>query len=210
MPHNSLLHNVLRITLKPGVLALWLKSVEGLDNLPRHGPVLVASNHESYLDFILLDAALPRPPVYLAGEVFYRSRVLAWAFERMRFVRVDRHNHGRGAIRPALKALAEGNLVVIYPEGTRSPDGRLRRARDGIGLLAHISEVPVVPVAIIGAHEAWAKGKSKPSPYPCRVRFGQPLHFSKAAYKQDRDVVTTSTRSIMRSIAAIAGEDYPW
>ncbi len=210
MMNNSLLHSMLRVGLKPGVLALWLKSVEGQGHLPASGPVLVASNHESYLDFILLDAALPRPPIYLAGEIFYRSRILSWAFNRMRFVRVDRQNRGRGAIRSALHALAGGDLVVIYPEGTRSPDGRLRKAHDGVGMLAHISEAPVVPVAILGAHEAWPKGAPRPCPYPCRVRFGQPLRFSKAAYKKDRHIVSESTRCIMRSIAAIAGEDYPW
>jgi 1-acyl-sn-glycerol-3-phosphate acyltransferase len=194
------------------VRALWLKSVEGVENLPARGPVIIASNHESYLDFIVLDAALPRQPVFLAGEVFYRNPLLAWAFKRMHFIRVDRRHprSGIATIRETAKSLRRGNLVVMYPEGSRSPDGLLRKAHEGIGLLAHLAEVQVVPVAITGTHEAWGKGVKRPKPYPCKVRFGEPMHFSRAAQAEDREVVAQTTREIMGRIAELAGEVYLW
>lgn len=212
MPARSLLHDVLRVTWNPGVRALWLKSVEGLSNVPSEGGVLLASNHESYLDFIVLDVALPRPPVFLAGEVFYQNPLFAWAFDRMNFIRVDRDRTGNAAnvIGAAKSVLEDGGVVAMYPEGTRSLDGKLRKAHAGVGLLAHLSEVPVVPVAVRGTWEAWSKGTKRPKKAACSVHFGSPLRFSKDAYDADPSIVRDSTRQIMKAIAELAHEEYPW
>jgi len=191
---------------------MWLKSVEGLEHVPTEGPCILASNHESYLDFIVLDAALPRVPVFLAGEVFYRNPLLAWAFDRMHFIRVDRDRAGNAAhlLGTAKSVLDDGGVVAMYPEGTRSLDGKLRKAHSGVGLLAHLSEVPVVPVAVRGTWEAWAKGTKRPKKAACSVHFGSRLVFSKAAYDADPSIVRDSTRQIMKAIAELADEEYPW
>jgi 1-acyl-sn-glycerol-3-phosphate acyltransferase len=208
---KSAVHNLLRPVCHPVIKALWLKETYGRENIPS-GPVILASNHESYLDFLVLDAALPRPPTFLAGEVFYENRILGWTFDQMKFIKVDRRsNHGSmGVIRSSLRALDGGNLVVLYPEGTRSPNGVLQKAHDGVGYLAHMSEAPVVPVAVSGTHEAWPKGRARPGRGPCTVRFGAPMAFSRADYKRDRTVIAATTRTIMRSVAQLAGEEYGW
>ncbi len=97
-----------------------------------------------------------------------------------------------------------------FPRGPARQNGKLQKARDGVALLAHISEVPVVPMAVLGTYEAWPKSRQWPRPFSCEVRFGEPLRFSRADYKADKSVLSTTTRTIMSRIAELAGEEYPW
>lgn len=208
---HDLLYETLRVVFSRPIRALWLKNVEGLQNVPDEGGAILASNHESYLDFIIVPVSGCRPPRYLAGEVFFELPVISWAFRKMGFIRVDRRRTiNAEAIRSALNYLKKGELLGVYPEGTRSSDGKLQEAYDGISFLAHISEVPVIPVAVIGTHEAWPKGRRYPRAGRCEVRFGEQLLFSRDEYRADKTVLSRTTRTIMTRIAALAGEEYPW
>lgn len=205
------LYRLLRMVLNPFFRALWLKRVEGLENVPKEGGVLLVSNHESYLDFLIVPVSGCRLPRYMAGEVFFDMPVIGWAFRKMGFIPVDRSKVANtSAVTSALKFMKRGGVVGIFPEGTRSPDGKLQQALEGVGFLAHMSEVPVVPIAVIGTHEAWGKGEKRPRAHPCLVRFGTPMQFSKADLKRDRGVAHETTRTIMQAVAELAGEQYPW
>ena len=209
---RSPLHLGLRAAFVPLVRRLWLKEVEGAEHLPRRGPAIIAANHQSLLDFAVFEAALPRPPIFLVNKRFYARHVLAWCFDRMFFVPVDQEDAGRGgaAIREAAGVLAAGEHLAIFPEGGLSPDGDLQKAYEGIGLLAHLSEAPVIPVALRGTHEAWPKGTVLPRPRPCAVCFGEPLAFTRAQYRADRAIIAQSTRRIMRAVGDLAGKEYRW
>lgn len=208
---HNLFYEKLCFILSTPICALWLKKVKGLHNVPVEGGAILASNHESYLDFIILPVSGCRPPRYLVGEVFFEMPVISWLFRKMGFIQVDRRRTiNTEAIRKALNYLKAGELIGIYPEGTRSPDGKLQEAHDGIAFLAHMSETPVIPVAVIGTYEAWPKGRRFPKASRCEVRFGEPLLFTRDEYKVDKAVLTRTTRTIMARIAELAGEEYPW
>ena len=205
------LYRLLRVVLNPFFRAMWLKKVEGLENVPTNGGVLLVSNHESYLDFLIVPVSGCRLPRYMAGEVFFDKPVIGWAFRKMGFIPVDRAKTANtSAVTSALKYMKRGGVLGIFPEGTRSPNGKLQPAHEGVGFLAHMSEVPVVPIAVIGTYEAWAKGDKRPKASPCSVRFGTPMRFCKADLKRDRSVAHETTRTIMQAVAALAGEEYPW
>jgi 1-acyl-sn-glycerol-3-phosphate acyltransferase len=207
---DNRLYRFLRVTLGPAIRALWLKRVQGLEHVPLRGGAILASNHESYLDFLVVPVSGCRLPRYLVGEVFFEMPIIAWAFRTMGFIPINRRKAFNGnAFKQILRHLRNGELVGVYPEGTRSPDGKLQPAQEGIAFLAHHSEMPVVPVAVVGTHEAWPKGGS-PRAHCVEVRFGEPLKFSRAAYREDKRVLASTTRQIMQRIAILAGEDYPW
>ena len=137
--------------------------------------------------------------------------VISWAFRTMGFIPINRRKSFHGdAVKQIMRHLKNGELVGVYPEGTRSPHGRLQPAHEGIAFLAHYSEVPVIPVAVVGTHEAWPKGRCLPRAHRVEVRFGEPMCFSRSAYREDKPVLNSTTRQIMQRIAALAGEEYPW
>ena len=170
-----MLYKTLKVVLGRPIRMLWLKRVRGLEHVPTSGGAILASNHESYLDFIIVPVSGCRLPCYMVGEVFFEKPVIGRAFRTMGFIPVDRRRvTNTEAVRAGLRRLRANNLLGVFPEGTRSPDGKLQKARDGVALLAHMSEVPVVPLAVIGTHEAWPKSRQWPRPFSCEVRFGKP------------------------------------
>lgn len=206
-----MIYRTLRLLLNGPIRRFWLKRVTGLEHVPRSGGVILASNHESYLDFLLVPVSGCRLPCYMVGEVFYRMPLVGGLFRAMNFIPVDRRaRRNRLAVRTALERLEAGGVVGIFPEGTRSPDGRLQRARHGAAYLAHLTEAPVVPVAVLGTHEAWPKDRRWPRAGACEVRFGEPLRFQRADFERDRGVLDESLRTIMHRIAALAEEEYRW
>jgi 1-acyl-sn-glycerol-3-phosphate acyltransferase len=165
--------------------ALWRPRVEGLENLPATGPVIVASNHLSFADSMVIPFVVPRKVVILAKQDYFTGTGLKGAlvrgwFEGIGMVPVDR-NDTRAAIAShdvALAVLARGEAFGIYPEGTRSRDGRLYRGRTGIGHLALTSGAPVVPVGLTGTEHIQPLGSTLPRLAHVTVRFGQPLSFA--------------------------------
>lgn len=180
---------------------LWGVRVEGRENVPRKGPLLVAVTHESMLDPVIVGSELPRPLRYLArntlfgprGEIRLHGRVLLFAGA----VPIEREGGGaRDTIRVARDLLEQGDAVLIFPEGTRSPDGRVQRFRRGAGLIARAAGCPVLPVSIDGSRLLWQKGSRLPRLWggPVRVRIGAPLTFDRTTTAEDlvarlRDVI---------------------
>jgi 1-acyl-sn-glycerol-3-phosphate acyltransferase len=150
--------------------------VEGLENVPRGG-CLVAGNHIATCDPPLIGALIPRHDVhYMAKAEAFRNRKGAWLLSGYNAFPVARHTADRLAIRRSLAVLAQGRVLIMMPEGTRSPDATLQRAEPGVGLIACRSGAPIVPVGVWGSENALPKGATFPRRAEVHVRYGEPLH----------------------------------
>jgi 1-acyl-sn-glycerol-3-phosphate acyltransferase len=148
------------------------------ERVPLNGPVLLAANHASYLDPPLVGAGLKRPCSFLARETLFRTPLLGAVLRSWECVPVDRDGGTAAGLRVILDRLLTGHAVILFPEGTRSLDGKLQPARAGIGLLVAKSTAPVVPVRVFGSYEAWPKKQRFPSPRRITIKYGVPLEFA--------------------------------
>ncbi|GAB3213567.1 1-acyl-sn-glycerol-3-phosphate acyltransferase [Marinactinospora thermotolerans DSM 45154] len=195
--------------------AVYRPTIEGVEHIPATGPVLLASNHLSFCDSVVIPLAVPRRVRFLAKAEYFegagvRGRLSKATFSALGAVPVRR---GRGrdavdALEIGLRILKDGEAFAIYPEGSRSPDGRLYRGRTGVAHLALTSHAPVVPVALSGTQEIQPIGARLPRVRPIRIRFGAPLDFS-FGYDhlkpgRARRVVTDE---IMAAIQALSGQE---
>ena len=186
-----------RISLK---LIFWLK-VFGRENLPRKGGCIIASNHLSYLDPVVLGAACPRQIHYMAKKSLFRNRLFAKLITSVNTFAVSESGVGLDAIKESLKKLAEGKVVGLFPEGVRSKDGRLQAAKWGVGFLALKSNVPVIPARIIGTDQALPIGAKFIRFRPVRLYFGRPLKFEKGSPEEKQNDYSGVSRLIMKEIS---------
>jgi 1-acyl-sn-glycerol-3-phosphate acyltransferase len=152
--------------------------VYNAERVPLTGPVILASNHASFLDPPLVGSSLKRDINYLAREDLFRFPVAGWALRNVQAVPVDREGGGAKGLKAILDRLWAGGAIILFPEGTRTHDGKLQPARSGIGLTVIKSTAPVVPVRVFGTYEAC--GRHVKFPLPRRrvsVKYGRPMHF---------------------------------
>jgi long-chain acyl-CoA synthetase len=158
---------------------LYRLRVEGLPDVPRQGPLILASNHCSYFDAFILSAALPHAVAhrvfYLGFEWFFRHPILAWWGRGVHVIPVDMDNYLVRALQASALILQQGKVLCIFPEGERSSDGAVRPFRKGAGILARELRVPILPAYIAGSFTAWPRGQALPRVCPIRVRFGPPV-----------------------------------
>ena len=174
-----------RIILGPIIRVLFRPWVEGEEHIPESGPAIFASNHLSFSDSIFLPLMVPRRMTFLAKSDYFtgegiKGRLTKWFFKSAGQLPVDRSG-GRAseaALRSGLKVLRAGHLLGLYPEGTRSPDGRLYKGKTGVARMALEAGVPVIPVAMIGTDKAQPTGRAVPKLVQVGVRIGEPLDFS--------------------------------
>lgn len=205
---KAILTPILRVVFRP-----W---VEGVENVPKHGPAIIASNHVSFSDSFFMPLVVPRKVTFLAKSDYFTERGVKGWFKRQFFsgvgqVPIDRSGGqaSEGAIRTALRVLGEGKLLGIYPEGTRSPDGRLYRGKTGVARMALEAGVPVIPVAMIGTYEIQPPGKIIPRIKRPGIRFGKPLDFSRyAGMSTDRFVLRSVTDEIVYELMQLSGQEY--
>jgi 1-acyl-sn-glycerol-3-phosphate acyltransferase len=204
------------VLLGPGLKMVYRPWVEGLENIPDKGPAILASNHLSFSDSIFLPLVMTRKLVFLGKAEYFTGRGIKGATTRAFMAGVGTIPVYRGggrtseaALRTGLQALANGDLLGIYPEGTRSPDGRLYRGKTGVARLAIESGVPVIPVAMIDTHIAQPIGKRIPNRHQTGVKIGEPLDFSSYAGRQeDRDALREVTDTVMAAIQDLSGQEY--
>jgi len=196
--------------------AVYRPKVEGLANVPAKGPVILASNHLAFVDNIVIPMVLPRRVNFLAKAEYFQVPGLKGVLMRAFFgglghIPVQR-GHGRAA-RAALdmaeEVLARGGAFAIYPEGTRSLDGRLYRGHAGVARIALATGAPVVPVALIGTDQVQPSGRGLPRIRPITVRFGEPLDFSRYDGMAASTMIhRTVTDEIMYAILELSGQEY--
>jgi 1-acyl-sn-glycerol-3-phosphate acyltransferase len=204
-----------RFVIRPVFFLLFRPHVTGRANVPLHGPVILASNHLSFIDSIAIPTVAPRRVAYLAkAEYFTGSGVGGWLsralFTALGALPVERQTHraAQAALDTALEVLQRGDAFGIYPEGTRSRDGRLARGKTGVAWLALTADCPVVPVAVAGTERVMPVGARWPRPARISVTFGEPLTFAEqkgmAGNGRARRVVTDR---IMEAIADLSQQE---
>ena len=147
--------------------------------VPLAGPVVLASNHESFLDPFLVGSGVRRGINYLARESLFRFPVVGWLLRKWNSVPVDREGGGARGLKAILERLLAGGAIILFPEGTRTRDGKLQAARSGIGLTVIKSAAPVVPVRVFGTYAAYGRHLRWPRPRRVAVKYGEPMAFER-------------------------------
>ncbi|MEU3294342.1 lysophospholipid acyltransferase family protein [Streptomyces longwoodensis] len=204
------------VVLGPLLRLLFRPRIEGLEHVPETGAAIVAGNHLSFSDHFLMPAVLKRRITFLAKAEYFtgpgiKGRLTAAFFRSAGQIPVDRSGKeaGQAAIREGLGVLGKGELLGIYPEGTRSHDGRLYKGKVGVAVMALRAGVPVVPCAMIGTFEAQPPGTVVPRLRPVAIRFGEPLDFSRyAGMENEKAVLRAVTDEIMYAILSLSGQEY--
>ncbi|HET9380117.1 MAG TPA: lysophospholipid acyltransferase family protein [Streptomyces sp.] len=204
------------VLLGPLLRLVFRPTIEGLENVPGSGPAIVAGNHLSFSDHFLMPAILKRRITFLAKAEYFtgpglKGRLTAAFFHSAGQIPVDRSGKdaGQAAIREGLGVLAKDELLGIYPEGTRSHDGRLYKGKVGVAVMALKAKVPVVPCAMIGTFEAQPPGRKVPRVHPVTIRFGEPLDFSRYEGMENEKVILRAvTDEIMYAILSLSEQEY--
>jgi 1-acyl-sn-glycerol-3-phosphate acyltransferase len=209
-------YRVSRAVAGPILHLLWRPDVTGGEHIPATGGAILASNHLSLVDSIFLPLVLTRPVTFAAKSEYFTGnrpgqRFAAAYMRATKQLSVDRADtrSAQETLQAALGLLQAGELFGIYPEGTRSPDGRLYRGRTGIGWLALASGVPVIPVAMVGTDRVLPPGHSIPSLRRVSIRVGEPLTFE--AYRDRRPAAQARraiTDEVMKAIGGLSGQEY--
>ena len=185
--------------------------VYNAERVPLEGPVILASNHASFIDPPLVGAGLKRGINYLARENLFRFPVLGWILHRWQTVPVDREGGGAKGLKAILDRLLDGGAIILFPEGTRTRDGKLQPARSGIGLTVIKSKAPVVPVRVFGTFEAYNRHMRFPRPFHrVMVKYGRPMFFEKlrneakvCSKQRLKEIYRQVSDDIMKAVAAL-------
>jgi 1-acyl-sn-glycerol-3-phosphate acyltransferase len=200
------------VLLGPILRLMYRPKVKGLENIPKDGPAVLAANHQSFLDDLLLPLVVPgRKVVFLGKADYFDKWYLRWFFKGANVIPVRRESRSAAedALHAGVRALRDDKLVGIFPEGTRSPDGRLYRGKTGVARMALEARVPVIPVAIFGTFELMPYDRKVPKAGRVELRFGKPLLFDRHyETPADRFVLRSVTDEIMYEIMLLSGQEY--
>lgn len=203
------LWQVMRPIAVPVVRAGLRVKVVGRRNIPKKGAAILASNHLSALDHVVLPMTTWRTIINISKAEHFSKPVKAWFFRQWGIIKLQRGSGDTGAMEAAKQAIRAGHLFCIYPEGTRSRDGRLHKGHTGVARLALELHVPVIPVAMKGTFEAKPKGGRLKLFSPTAAIVGAPLDFSKHWDMQDDKAICRQvTDEVMRAIAGLSGQEY--
>lgn len=208
-----LMKNIFVGPLVKGIFRPW---VSGAEKVPAEGAVLLASNHLSFVDSVFLPLVIERNMVFLAKSEYFTGKGLKgfftkWFMKGTGMLPIDRSGGkaSEASLNTGLRVLAGGNVLGIYPEGTRSPDGKLYRGRTGVARMILESGVPVVPVAMIDTEKVMPIGSKLPKIRRVGVVFGDPLDFTRfAGMEGDRFILRAVTDEIMYELAGLSGQVY--
>jgi 1-acyl-sn-glycerol-3-phosphate acyltransferase len=206
-------YRLLKSFLFPLLMLLFRPKVSGLRFVPSNGPVIIASNHLSFSDSIFMPLVVPRSVTFLAKSEYFTSPGIKGFVKKITFIAlgqvpVDRTGGKRSeaALLTGLKLLSEDACIGIYPEGTRSPDGRLYKGRTGIARMAIESGAPIIPVAMFNTAEIQPTGQVVPKVRRVEMVFGEPMYFT--GDSTDQAVLRAATNKIMEKIAELSKQEY--
>jgi len=204
-----------RAVIGPFLRSIGRPKVVGMENIPATGAAILASNHLSFIDSMYLPLMIKRPVVFPAKAEYFAAkgplgRLWAAYLRSTNQLEMDREGarSAQATLQAALDLLVAGELFGFYPEGTRSPDGRLYRGRSGIGWLALNSEAPVIPVAMMGTRKMLPPGAPLPRPTRIEIRIGKPLEFGHLAGEPPARARRSVADEVMRAIAELSGQEY--
>lgn len=208
-----LMKNVIAGPLLKGIFRPW---VTGADNIPKQGAVILASNHLSFVDSVFLPICIDRDMVFLAKSEYFTTKGIKgwatkWFMKGTGMLPIDRSGGkaSEASLNTGLRVLAEGRVLGIYPEGTRSPDGKLYRGRTGIARMVLESGVTVVPVAMIDTEKVMPIGAKWPKMRRPGIIIGKPLDFSRfQGMEGDRFILRAVTDEIIYELAGLSGQQY--
>ena len=193
---NRLWYRLLQRMLQLVAVAFYRVRYTGRENIPLEGGVLVVSNHQSHFDPPLVGLACPRQMNYLARETLFRFAPFGWLLRSVGSIELDREGMGLSGIKESLRRLKRGEMVLIFPEGTRSPDGAIAPFLPGFTSLAVRSKAAILPVAIDGAYEVWPRWRKFPGLGTIRVHFGPPILPEQFAGLEERELVREVERRV--------------
>jgi 1-acyl-sn-glycerol-3-phosphate acyltransferase len=184
---------------------LFRLEARGTEHIPRSGALVIVANHSSVLDPPLVGGAAPRPLTYLAKAELFDIPLLGALIRGVNARPLRRDGADAGALRTALRVLDDGGALLVFPEGTRGPEGVLREPKAGAAMLAILGGAPVVPTYIKGSGAAWPKGRRLPRPAKVVVTFGPPLTFQRAPGVDRKAHYEATSRALMAAIARLGG-----
>ena len=202
---------ITKMVLTPLLRLGFRVSSNGRHHVPRRGPAILASNHNSFMDSLFLPLVLHRRITYVAKAEYFDNWKTAWFFKSSGQIPIRRGpgSAWRRAIESAAEVLAQGQLFGIYPEGTRSKDGKLHRGHTGIARLALETGAPVIPIGFVGTGRALPIGRKFPNLFTkVEVRFGPPMHFEVRPDETERMALRRITDEVMRAIQSLSGQEY--
>lgn len=169
-------------------ILLFRLRVYGREKVPAAGGVVIASNHQSFFDPVLVGVGLPRSLNYMARDSLFRSAPFRWLIRSLNAFPFRREGVDTDAVREAIHRVGSGGIVVIFPEGTRTRDGSIGKIKKGVGLISRRAQAPIVPAVIDGAFEAWPRERVLFRPGVVRVAFGPSLSYAKQARMSEEEV----------------------
>ena len=195
------------------IINLWIKKVNGLENVPKKGHFIIAANHASYMDhFIIMCTLVPylnKKIHHLAKKEHFNNILKKTWHTYVGAVPIDRQKGGKEALQWAIKALMQGKIIAIHPEGTRSLTGKLQEAKTGVVRLALLSKAPVLPIGLIGTFERLPKGKYIPKFSKATMNIGIPMRFPNYYGKKiNKKMLREVTNEIMKEIAKLSNQKY--
>jgi 1-acyl-sn-glycerol-3-phosphate acyltransferase len=205
------------VFIGPILRLVWRPWTEGRENMPSEGPAILASNHLSFSDSFFMPVMVPRKVTFLAKAEYFttpglKGWISRWFFSGVGQVPIERNDPdaSRAALKTGVRVLREGKLLGIYPEGTRSPDGRLYRGKTGVARMALEARVPVIPCVMVNTEKIQPPGRRFPKLRPRPgIRFGKPLDFSRYdGMAGDRFVERSMTDEIMYELMQMSGQEY--
>ena len=207
---------LVKAVLSPILRLLFRPTIRGGEHLPTAGAAIVAGNHTTFLDNFMIPLVVPRRVTFLAkADYFTGVGLKGWLqkcfFSGVGMIPIDRSGGqaSEAALRTGMKVLTDGELLGLYPEGTRSPDGRLYRGKTGVARMALEAGVPVVPVGLVGMFAIQPAGRLMPKIGKVEVRIGRPLDFSRyAGMEGDRFVLRSITDELMYELMVLSGQEY--
>jgi 1-acyl-sn-glycerol-3-phosphate acyltransferase len=193
---NRLWYSLLQRSLQLLAVLAYRVRYSGRENIPTEGGVLVVSNHQSHLDPPLVGVGCPRRLNYLARDTLFRFAPFGRLIHSVGAIPLDREGAGLGGIKESLRRLKRGEMVLIFPEGTRTRDGEIAPFRPGFTTLAVRSKAAILPVAIEGAFQAFPRWRKFPGPGAIRVRFGEPILPAEFADRDERELLAEVERRV--------------
>lgn len=197
---KSLLWRVGQVICRIATTLLFDLKVYNVHHVPLKGGALLISNHQSFLDPVLLAVRLPRPMSFMARSGLFTNPLFAWLIRNLNAFPIRQGSGDVGAMRETIRRLQEGHLLNIFPEGSRTDDGEISTIAPGAALVIRRIDVPVIPAVIEGSFQAWPKGRRLFGPHPIRVMYGPPLKVDGLKADQITHLIDTTLRQMLQDL----------